>query len=209
MKITFLTTVKDEINEIKKLVPLIKKYMEPTDEIVFLMDIPHSSDVEKYLMDEDNINLYEYPLNHDFASFKNEAIKNCKGEYIFNLDSDETASEYIFQNIRLITETNSYPECIWFPRINIITGANTNSNYFNEKGWLNYPDYQQRFYKNDYPRIHWIKPVHERLTGYSTELFLPANIELAEYLAIQHIKTMERQMKQNNFYKGINENTTI
>jgi len=72
-----------------------------------------------------------------------------------------------------------------------------------ERGWINWPDPQNRIYLNDYPRIHWDKPVHERVVGYKTHSLLPFDIELTEHLAIKHIKTLDRQIEQNQKYGKI------
>lgn len=61
-----------------------------------------------------------------------------------------------------------------------------------------WPDYQMRLYKND-PKIKWVKPVHEQLTGYDRYGMLPQDPDLA----IRHYKDVERQTAQNNFYETI------
>lgn len=68
---------------------------------------------------------------------------------------------------------------------------------------LQYPDYQQRIYRNDYPRIHWKNKVHERLDGYITHSRLPDNLELSEHLAIKHVKSLDKQILQNKKYSDI------
>ncbi len=49
------------------------------------------------------------------------------------------------------------------------------------------------------PEIQWINKVHERLTGFKTSAQLPA----LEEWSLTHIKDIERQEKQNNFYNKI------
>jgi glycosyltransferase involved in cell wall biosynthesis len=61
-----------------------------------------------------------------------------------------------------------------------------------------WPDYQMRLYKND-PKIKWVKPVHEQLTGYDRYGMLPQDPDLA----IRHYKDVDRQTAQNNFYETI------
>ena len=68
----------------------------------------------------------------------------------------------------------------------------------NEKGWINYPDYQARVYKNA-EHIKWIKPVHERIDGFKTFAHLPPHEELSFY----HRKQIDKQEKQNKFYGEI------
>lgn len=60
---------------------------------------------------------------------------------------------------------------------------------------VNFPDYQQRIYKND-PKIVWVNKVHERLAGFDMYGTLPAEVEYC----ILHHKQIERQEKQNARY---------
>ena len=68
----------------------------------------------------------------------------------------------------------------------------------NENGWINFPDYQWRIYRN-YRSIQWINKVHERLVGFKAITCLPAN----ERFALNHKKTISRQVKQNLFYEQL------
>jgi hypothetical protein len=68
----------------------------------------------------------------------------------------------------------------------------------NEKGWLNYPDWQGRIFKNR-PNIRWEKPVHEQIIGFQTYAHLP----MEQKYSIVHPKDIDRQIKQNNKYKEI------
>jgi hypothetical protein len=47
----------------------------------------------------------------------------------------------------------------------------------NEKGWVNYPDYQQRIFKN-IDRIKWVNKVHERIVGARTTEPFPDGFNL-------------------------------
>ena len=47
--------------------------------------------------------------------------------------------------------------------------------------------------------IKWSKPVHEQLVGYKDYARLPVNSEYC----LWHPKDIDRQEKQNNFYKEI------
>ena len=68
----------------------------------------------------------------------------------------------------------------------------------NEKGWINFPDYQGRIWRNR-PNIMWEKPVHEQLTGYKEHTFLPQE----EAFCFYHHKEIDKQEKQNEFYSTI------
>jgi hypothetical protein len=109
-------------------------------------------------------------------------------------------SEELIQNLPSILESNLNNEVYLIPRINTVDGLTQNHiNKWrwnvNQDGWINFPDYQWRIYKND-PNIIWINKVHERLSGFKTYATLPAS---AEYCLI-HRKTIEKQEKQNNYY---------
>ena len=62
-------------------------------------------------------------------------------------------------------------------------------------GWVNWPDFQTRIYKNS-PDIKWKNKVHEVLEGYKTHAILPLEIEFS----LNHHKDIERQEKQNAYY---------
>ena len=66
----------------------------------------------------------------------------------------------------------------------------------NERGWINWPDYQPRLFKN-IPDIHWKLPVHETITNYKTASFFPE----AEEYCLYHPKNIQRQEKQNELYE--------
>ena len=68
----------------------------------------------------------------------------------------------------------------------------------NEHGWINFPDYQWRIYRNT-NQIKWENKVHEVLTGYETVSHLPMDSEFC----LLHEKTIERQEKQNNYYETL------
>lgn len=153
------------------------------------------------------IKVFNRLLNNDFAAQKNFMTEKCSGDFIINPDADEMLPDYILENIHLIIEQND-TECLWLPRINIVDGMTAElaprfGFRLNEKGWINWPDFQSRVYKNDYPRIHWENPVHERITGYKTHSLLPSDVEMAEHLAIVHKKDIETQTKQNQKYAQI------
>jgi hypothetical protein len=106
--------------------------------------------------------------------------------------------------LRKIILENPSISGIHIPRINIIEGASEkdlqdlNFNY-NEKKWINWPDYQPRFINRN-SNIYFINKVHETFSDFSKTIFLDAH----QALAILHIKSLEKQKKQNKFYESIN-----
>ena len=63
---------------------------------------------------------------------------------------------------------------------------------------INWSDNQWRIYKNS-DHITWINKVHERLDGFKVYTNLP----LLEEYSLNHTKTIEKQIKQNQLYSTI------
>jgi hypothetical protein len=102
-----------------------------------------------------------------------------------------------------ILDSNSDKDMIVVPRINIVNGI-TNEHIqkwgwqVNDKGWVNFPDYQTRIYKNS-EKIGWVNKVHERIVGYENY----SNFPSYEVYCIKHIKDIKRQEKQNDYYNTL------
>jgi len=206
MKISYAITICNELDEIKRLVPFLYQHKRPEDEICVLLDKPKASHV---LIDQlykyssaDWITLKESAFQGHFANWKNELTKMCSGDYIFQIDADELPNELLIENLHIILENNQ-SDIILVPRVNIVNGITPQHLQAwgwrqNEKGWVQWPDYQWRIYKNT-PDIKWENKLHEVLNGYKTYANLP---EMEEY-ALYHFKTIERQEKQNNYYNSL------
>jgi len=92
---------------------------------------------------------------------------------------------------------------IFLPRINMVEGlTQEHVRYWgwsvNEEGWVNFPDWQGRLFKNR-PNIKWERPVHEMLVGFQTYAHLPTE----KPFCMLHHKTIEKQEQQNQKYEGI------
>ena len=127
----------------------------------------------------------------------------CKGDYIVNIDADEIPHKLLMKNLKSILEANPTIDLYWVPRVNTVDGItqehiNKWGWNVNEKGWVNFPDYQGRIWRNR-PNILWKNKVHEMLTGYREHTYLPAEEEFSFY----HPKTITKQEQQNKFYEGI------
>ena len=207
MKISYAITVCNELKEIKCLLNFLIQYKREKDEIVVLFDDSNSTKEMETLLhsyrNNKHITLYIDYFRGHFADWKNKLTTLCSGDYIFQIDADELPNEYLIESLPEILETNSSVEAYVVPRINTVEGltpehiAKWGWNV-NEKGWVNWPDYQWRIYKNN-PDIKWKNKVHEVIEGYKTMAQLPAYEDLALY----HPKTIDRQEKQNNFYSTL------
>ena len=208
MKISYAVTVCNEFIEIQRLVNFLRKNKRIKDEIIILFDQKNGDPELATWLTKQN----KYPnvqfwrgLNFEghFANWKNQLTDYCNGDYIFQIDADEIPDKSLIDNLPLILEANPDNEVYLVPRINTVEGLtqeyiNKWGWNINEKGWVNWPDYQWRIWKNK-PEIKWVNKVHERLEGFKTYAPLPAN----EGVALYHPKTIEKQVKQNNYYNTL------
>jgi|TARA_B100001564_G_scaffold224598_1_gene189326 glycosyltransferase involved in cell wall biosynthesis len=204
VKISYAITVCYEYDELKKLVSFLKNKIRENDEIVVTFDRQGgTSEVRDYLSKNENtLKWFQFDFNKDFAELKNFSKSKCSGDYIFHLDADEIPNEILLKQLPQILEINDV-DLLWIPRVNIVNGL-TNEHIkkwgwqVSEKGWVNFPDYQSRVFKNE-ESILWSGKVHEMIQGAKTYSHLPPHEELSLY----HEKEIERQEKQNNLYGEI------
>ena len=102
-----------------------------------------------------------------------------------------------------ILESNEKIEVVLVPRINTVEGLTQDHIVkwgwrVDEKGHVNFPDYQWRIWKN-IPNINWKNKVHEVLEGFNHYSTLPAKEEYCLY----HPKDIKRQEKQNDYYSTL------
>jgi glycosyltransferase involved in cell wall biosynthesis len=207
MNLTWAITVCNELAEITNLLNFLQTRIPEGDEILIQYDEQGvTPEVLEYLniMDKmhENHRVIGFPLNKDFASFKNNLIKHATKDYIVQVDADEIPHEFFVENIHTVLETNPV-DLVFIPRVNTVEGLTPQHIQkwrwnVNEKGWVNYPDYQTRVYKRT-DDIQWMNKVHERITGYDTF----SNFPPAEEWSFYHHKDITRQEKQNAFYETI------
>jgi glycosyltransferase involved in cell wall biosynthesis len=201
--ISIAITVCNEYQELETLLDYLQeRALSPKYEVVIQIDQDnHTKEVVSVILNR-GIKHWFYPLNKDFASYKNELIKHCSGEYIFQVDADEIPNADLLSMLPGILESNPDVDVYLVPRINTVSGLT--EEHIQKWRWnvegdrINFPDYQWRIYKN-IPTIKWINKVHERLNGFKTYAPLPAQDEFC----LLHPKTIERQEKQNNFYNTL------
>jgi hypothetical protein len=205
MKISYALTVCNEFLEIQKLVPFLLKNKRIKDEIVILYDNKNGNpEVLSYLLKFNKLpNVQTWrglDFNGHFANWKNQLTNYCTGDYIFQIDADEIPNKSLINNLPNILESNPDNEVYLVPRVNTVEGLKDEhiSKWgwnVNDKGWVNWPDYQWRIWKNK-SEIKWKNKVHEVLEGFKTYSTLPPN----EHLALYHPKDIIRQEKQNAYY---------
>ena len=203
MKISYGITVHNEAEELQKLLDILVNKIDDEDEIVICVDGNDNdvkSVVDKYSIDSRVVD-YKRKLDGNFAEHKNSVIEKSTGDYIFHIDADEYPHETLLLQLKPILEVNDNVDLIWIPRVNTVEGfTQTDVRRYGwrmtENNWVNYPDYQARFFKND-KSIRWTRPLHEHIVGCKTYAHLPPHEELSLY----HPKTREKQIQQNNFYQ--------
>ena len=183
----------------------------------------------------------EFPLNKDFATFKNNAFKHCEKDYIFLIDPDELPHPKMTEYLKALLFENREVDMFKIPRVNIVQGLTRE--YSKEQGWnvhkikipkldydskeilaiygikekdarkgeleievVNFPDPQFRLFKN-HLGIKYENKVHEVLTGHKIRTTLPITMENFNELdftwCLFHVKQIERQITQNEFYQTI------
>jgi len=206
VKISYSILTHNEDESLQKILDFIIKHKDEEDEIVILDDYsdnPKTLEILDFYVSANDIVYEQRHLLKDYAGQKNHLTRMCKGSYIINIDADELPHKFLMKNIKGILEANPTIDLYWVPRVNTVEGI-TEEHILkwrwqvNEKGWVNFPDYQGRIWRNR-PNILWKNKVHEVLTGYKEHTYLPAEEEFCFY----HPKTIDRQEKQNDFYNQI------
>ena len=208
LNVTYAITVCNEIEEITRLINFLHPRIQSDDEILVQYDENGVTDgVKDYLSIvntlHQNIRVIGFPLNDDFASFKNNLKENSNGIFIFQIDADEIPHEYLIENMHELLEANKDVDLFFVPRVNTVEGLTPEHIQkwgwrVNEKGWVNFPDVQTRIYRRT-SEIVWEGKVHERIKGYNTLTILPQE----EVFSLYHPKSIERQEKQNEYYETL------
>ena len=211
IKISYAITACNELHELKKLLDVLLSNITSNSEIQILLDEYNSTqEIKNFLIAAKELHsciyVHEYQLNNDFAAFKNYLNSKCNGEFIFQIDADEYPHQEFIKILPNILDANPNIDLYKIARINIVDGITKeyiqsmgwNINY---KNWINFPDSQSRIYRNN-NQIKWVGKVHEIITGHTSYSNLPEREEYCLY----HIKTFEKQKKQNKLYELIMKN---
>lgn len=202
MKLSYAICVCNEDKELDTLLNFIYRVKDGEDEVVVLVDTTNvSRGVKNVLNTYDNVRIVKRNFKNDFSEHKNYLNRQCTGDYIFNIDADEVPTEALVKYIKarlVITR----PDLVYIPRVNICLGQTQSFlkrwNFkVNDLGWVNWPDYQGRVFKNS-KYIYWESAVHEKIGG--PECKLIEGCDADPNLSLMHVKTVQKQNKQNEFY---------
>lgn len=196
MKITYAIGVCTEHKELDDLLHFLVRVKTADDDINVLVDSENVTNLVRTVLEiyKKDITVCERKFDGNFSAHRNYHITQCKGDYILMLDADEIPQHDLLMSLRGFNG-----DILYVPRINICPGYTAEwllAHKFqtNECGWINWPDYQGRFFKND-KKILWQGGVHEKLTGGEA-----AALKADPRLALWHIKSIRKQDKQNAYY---------
>jgi glycosyltransferase involved in cell wall biosynthesis len=207
MKISFAITVCDEYLELQRLITHLLQYKREEDEIVVLFDkSKENKEVEEYLKEslvDNKFKWYKGKFEGHFGDWKNKLNSLCDGDFIFQIDADEVPNEYLVRSLPYLIKDNPEIDVYLVPRENFVNGITQEHIQkwgwkIDEQGRINPWDYQWRVYRNN-PTVRWVNKVHEILEGFKKYTYLPPQTEWS----LLHVKDIERQEKQNNFYNTL------
>jgi glycosyltransferase involved in cell wall biosynthesis len=185
---------------LRTLLSLLLKYSEG-NQIVVLDDFSTDPTTLDVLNEYSNVvKIVKHSLNKDYGAHKTYGTQQCDGEYVFQIDADELPNEILLINLYTLLKSNPSCEMFWVPRVNAFYGVTQEDvrNYgwrVDDKGRINWPDYQSRIYKN-LPNIKWDRKLHETIVGFKEFTRIPA----MEELSLFHNKTIKKQREDNKRY---------
>jgi len=205
MKISYAILTHNEGEYVEKLLSFLTTHKRSIDEIVVVDDYS-DDDLTKSILDKykNSITLGYRTFDGDHTQ-KNYLNSLCTGDYILQLDADELISKKFIDMLPELLEMNNETDLFIMPRINTVEGLTPE--YIkkwrwnvNEKGWVNFPDWQMRLYRNcDW--VKWDGLLHSKIEGHKTFVSLPTD----ELFCILHPKQLERQVVQNDLYDKIEQ----
>lgn len=197
VKITYSIQVCNESRELFSLLNFLVKTIDYVDNIHVVVDSLHKTDKVQKVLDyfKKHITVFERPFD---SFYKNACYHKevATGDYIFGIDADEMPQELLIKSIKQVISTTD-SEVVFIPRINIHPGMTQEFLHtckqfkVNEMGWINWPDFQGRIYKN-VDHIKWSDEIHTKLTGTDKAIGLKPTPQLAMW----HIKSMEKQQSR-------------
>ena len=205
MTISYAILTHNEGEYIETLLSFLTTHKRAEDEIVIVDDFSDDELTKSILAKyKDQITL-QYRVFDGDATQKNYLNSLCTKDYILQLDADELVGEGFIKMLPELLDVNDTVDLFIMPRINTVAGLTPEwSNRWgwnvNEKGWVNFPDWQMRLYRNcDW--VKWEGLLHSKIEGYKTFINLPQS----ELFCILHPKQLDRQIAQNTLYDKIEQ----
>lgn len=206
MKISYAILTHNEGAYIEKLLSFLVENKRQEDEIVIVDDNSTDEKTIEVLSKYKDLIKLEYRTFDGDATQKNFLNSLCTGDYILQLDADELMTAEFINMLPEILEENKSVDLFYVPRINTVEGLTDEHIQkwrwnVNDKGWINFPDWQMRLYRNcDW--VKWDGLLHSKIVGFKTFVTLPTD----ELFCMLHPKEIDRQEEQNNLYDRIEAN---
>lgn len=204
--ISYGILVCNEVAELDRLLGNLTAYIRPEDEIIVLIDkVQESTGIVTILgqwrMVCDQLHWYRTEFGGNFAERRNELAALCTKDWVFQVDADELVDLNLLIQLPKILDEAGDVEAFALARVNTVTGLTQEDIdkwhwNVNERGWVNWPDWQIRLYRND-GTFHWHGEVHEHLG-------VDGRIIRGLQVGLYHPKDIERQRRQNAFYDTYN-----
>lgn len=228
--ISYAIPVCNEVDELQRLLFQLNDWVDTHDQIVIQTDADNvTAEVISFIeyfkgVCKCELDVVSFALRNDFAAFKNHLKSYCTKDYVFQIDADEFLGDGLLMHLPLLIKENPDIDLFYLPRINIVTGLT--DDYAKSQNWrvdriefpiakpydynvINYPDVQARLMRND-DTIYWKNAVHEIVVGaksYSNlgimEVTSDFEINDIQNWCLIHIKTIDRQKRQNEFYETL------
>ena len=205
MTISYAILTHNEGEYIDTLLSFLTKYKRNEDEIVVVDDFS-DDELTKSILERYKVQItLQYRTFDGDATQKNYLNSLCTKDYILQLDADELVDREFINMLPNLLEINDSVDLFIMPRINTVEGLTPEwSNRWgwrvDENGWINFPDWQMRLYRNcDW--VKWEGLLHSKITGYKKFVTLPEN----KLFCILHPKQLDRQIEQNNLYDKIEQ----
>ena len=203
MSISYQILCKNEDASLEKLLNFLIKYKRKEDEINVCRDTlgDNLKTIEIVNKVKKQINYYEREITHTIHNQKNWLATKASGDYLFYLDADELLSPEFITNLPVILEQNPEVDIYFLSRVNIVEGVtpeyiSQRRWKINDKGWINFPDHQDRLFKHN-KGIRYREIPHGRLIHEGKKYsFLPEE----EIYSILHIKSFAKQTSDNNWH---------
>lgn len=127
LKISYCISVCNEDKELDLLLNTLFENIDRDDEICILGDDEKITSevlnvINDYSVKFNHFNFIRFPLNNDFASFKNKFFDLVSGDYIFFLDADEIPNFDLINDIKPILILNPGIDTFLIPRENRVEG---------------------------------------------------------------------------------------
>ena len=127
INISYCITVCNELEELIHLLNFLQPKIQSNDQILIQYDEGNTSkEVLDYLKVvssiHNNIKIIGFPLNNDFAAFKNNLKNHADGIFMFQLDADEIPNDHLVENMHELIEANLDVDLFLIPRINTVDG---------------------------------------------------------------------------------------